>query len=194
MNEIIHQIEQILVAENKADPKQSGICACREIVLSGMSRAGILKDFCYLPDLDRYDNGIYGIIFLNQNEHKIASFSDCLSVVKNELNAFGVDFKITEKENGFCIETGENKLVVFFYTKEFHLKPVYRYIQTPLAFELISIETMNESIKDEIRQMMEKEVFENSKAKKKGASKAPGKKKLKKEQDNHWVQPSLFDF
>ena len=194
MDEIIRQLETVILEKNKIGPEQAKGCAFKELVLSGMSRAGVLKDFCYLPDLDRFENGTYCIAFLNQNDQEKIPYKECLSVVKNELSAFGVDSGITDTGNGFSIAFDENKLVVYIYTKQFHLKPVYKYIQTPLAFELISIESMNESIKEEIRLQMEKDVFPEPKTKKEGASKAPRKNKTKKEPDNHWVQPSLFDF
>ena len=115
--------------------------------------------------------------------------------MKNEFTAFGVDCRIDDLDTGFSVEYENVRLAAYIYHKDFNYKPEYVYQQVPVAYELREIRTMKEGVRNEIYNAMKAMIF-NAPApqkKKKGTAKGSSKSKEKQQQE-HWVQPSLFDF
>ena len=170
--------------------------ALKEVVLSGLSRSGFLKEAFYLSSLDHFEKDTYCLCFLQQNEDGIFPLNKCLPFLKAELIAFGVDTQINEIDSGFSIEYENIRFAAYVHRKDLNLKPEYFYQQVPLAYELRIVCKMKEGARKEISKAMRAQLFSGAaeSKKKKGASKAPSKSKEKQPQQEHWVQPSLFDF
>ena len=193
MEKIIQQLVNNYSNENRQEAL--GL-ALREGVLSGLSRSGFLKESFYLSGLDHFEGNTYCLCFLKQNEDGIFPFEKCLPLLKMELTAFGIDSPVTDSDTGFSIEFNNVRLAVYIYKKDFDCIPEFSYQQVPLAYEIRSVNTMKEGDRNKILKAMMEQVFSvmPETKKKKGASKAPSKKKTNNEELDHWVQPSLFDF
>lgn len=193
MEKIIQQLANNYSNENRQEAL--GL-ALKEVVLSGLSRSGFLKESFYLSGLDHFEGNTYCLCFLRQNENGIFPFEKCLPLLKMELTAFGIDSPVNDSDYGFSIEFDNVRLVAYIYKKDFDFIPEYAYQQVPLAYEIRSVNSMKEGDRNEIHTAMMGQVFAAvpETRKKKGASKAPSKKKSNKEELDHWVQPSLFDF
>ena len=192
MEKLIQQLANKKSAENG---QQALGLALKEVVLSGLSRGGFLKESYYLPGLDTFENGTFCLCFLNQNDEGFSPLKKFLPFLKNELTAFGVDCRINDLDTGFSVEYENIRLITFIYHKDFKFKPEYAYQQVPVAYELRVIRSMKEGVRNEIYSAMNSAIFNTPAApkKKKGTAKGSSKSK-EKQQPEHWVQPSLFDF
>ena len=197
MDGLINQITQIFENEGKSDRKESAAKALREIILSGLSRSGFLKQCPYLSKMDLFKDDVYYLLFLNQSGE--FSRKEHWQSVNYELDGAGVPCRLIENEHGFSVEYEGIKAVVFIYQKDFDLKNDFSYQQVPLPYELRCIVSMSEGIRAEIEKALDSAVIppepvHNVKNNKKSSGKGSEKGKKKKESDDHWIQPSLFDF
>ena len=188
-------IQQLANKKSEENEQQALGSALKEVVLSGLSRSGFLKETFYLPGLDTFEDGTYCLCFLQQNDGGIFPLKKCLPFLKIELTAFGVDCRIKDLDTGFSVEYENIRLIAYIHHKDFNFKPEYVYLQVPLAYELRVIRKMKEGERNEIYNAMKGVIFNTPvpQKKKKGSSKGSAKSK-EKQQTDHWVQPSLFDF
>ena len=197
MDVLINQITQIFENEGKSDRKESAAKALREIILSGLSRSGFLKQCPYLSKMDLFKDDVYYLLFLNQSGE--FSRKEHWQSVNYELDGAGVPCRLIENEHGFSVEYEGIKALVFIYQKDFDLKSDFSYQQVPLPYELRCIVSMSEGIRAEIEKALDSAVIppepvHTVKNNKKSSGKGREKGKKKKESDDHWIQPSLFDF
>lgn len=196
MDVLIKQITQIF-EKNNIEGDEAKASALKEIVLSAFSRSGFLKECPYLSKMDLYKDKKLYLIFLNQS--KSISLKEHWQVVNCELDAAGIPNKLIENESGFSVEYNGILTIVYIYQKDFGLKSEFTYQLQPIPYELRSISSMSEGIRGEIEKALESSINPAEspaveKGKKKNPSKTKEKVKKKKEPEEHWVQPSLFDF
>ena len=199
MDTLIKQLTATIEKRDGLNSTEAAAKALREIVLSGMSRGGFLKECVYLPGLDRFEknsNTLY-LCFLHQNAPEDFLKEYFMPFVKIELEAAGINDSFNETENGFSVEFDGVKCCAFIYHKSFDLQPEYSYQQQPIPYELRSISSMLEGARTEIEQALENEIaplIEKVEHKKSTAKSSGKKKKQAKEAKDDWIQPSLFDF
>ena len=173
--------------------------ALREIVLSGLSRSGFLKECPYLSGFDLYRKDLksFSMCFLYQNDSENFQIGTYLPFVNIELEAAGSADAVCDAENRFSVEYDGVLLSALVFRHSFDLKPVYSYQQQPIPYELRAISAMLEGIRAEIEKDFEIEqaFVDHQRIAKKNPAKSSGKKKKQaNETSEKWVQPSLFDF
>ena len=196
MDGLIQQITQTINDQKKFTPKEINTRALKEIVLSGLSRGGFLKNFPYLREFDRFENNCLYLAFLMQDEQNNYDLKDHLPFLEVELTAAGIDFSLKEHRDGFLLKADDLNLTGVIIRKNFDLKTEITYQQTPLAYEVRSVKTILEGTYGEIENLMDARIREDSHMvkEKKGASKSPSKNKSKSNKDDKVKQLSLFDF
>ncbi len=194
MDAIIQQLSQTIQNNQKTDRKEAGCLALREIVLSGLSRSGFLKQYSYLLSFDTFtDNKLY-LGFLEQKAHENDSIRNFLPFVDIELKASGADAQISETDNGFKITTGDSECDVLIIREDFGLQPAYAYQQTPVPYEIRYVSEMNEGTRRKIELLIDEKINGEKPEKKIKPAKPSGKSKRKKKEEDSVQQLSLFDF
>ena len=196
MEKLIQQLTKIIEERDSLSHKEALARALKEVILSGLSRSGFLKDCPYLSKMDLYQNDALFILFLHQGEG--FQWTEHIRTVKIELDAAGVEGSVQENEHGFSVSFEDVCLHLFVYQKDFGLKTQFDYQQQPLAYEIREIMVMSEGVRSEIEKALEALIapvsahdFVKKETKK---SKKKEKKKEEPKPENQWVQPSLFDF
>jgi hypothetical protein len=201
MDAIKRQLSEVIKQKNNLSAETADLLALKEIVMSGLSRWGFLKEFDYLSDFDHLDGKKYFLIFLNQNSADFSStLENFISFIEIELKAFGIIPQIEKDKNGIIVKNEAYELSVCIINENYALNSVISYHAEPLPYELRRITSMNEgirrSIEKIIEKIIEKEILRDnaSEQNKNGAAKAPSKNKRKKKTDDSVQQLSLFDF
>lgn len=192
MDELFNQLARIIETQEKIETEKAETLALKEIVLSGLSRNGFFKECPYLSNLDLYKNNCLYLSFLCQGAD--CSFGDFANGLKYELEAFGIDPGLNEDGDLITITKNNAKVIIFIYKKDLGLKSTFSYQQQPIPYELRTITAMTEGVRTEIEKARDGSFPAERTADKKKKSKAKPEQKKNKEQDTHWVQPSLFDF
>ena len=197
MEKLIQQLSIIIEERDSVSQKEALVRALKEVVLSGLSRSGFLKDCPYLSKMDLYQKDTLYILFLHQG--KGFPWAEHLQTVKIELDAAGAAGSVQENEHGFSVLYENVVLEVFIYQKDFGLKTQFDYRQQPIPYEMREITAMSEGVRLEIEKALEALIApvtepEFFKKEPKKTKKKEMKKKEEPKIENQWVQPSLFDF
>ena len=194
MDAIILQLSQIIQNKQNKNRKEAGCLALREIILSGLSRSGFLKQYSYLPSFDTFaENKLY-LSFLDQKLQKTDSLRNFLPFVDIELKAAGTNAQLSETENGFNISADDAVCVILLIRDDFGLLPAYIYQQTPIPYEIRSISEMNEGTRRKLELLINEKINGTKPEEKIKPAKSSGKNKRKKKEENSVQQLSLFDF
>lgn len=194
MDAIIHQLSQTIQNNQKKNRKEAGCLALKEIVLSGLSRSGFMKQFSYLPSFDIFtDNKLY-LSFINRKLQQADSLRNFLPFMDIELKAWGADARTAEFENGFTVTTDDAECVILIIREDFDLMPAYFYQQIPVPYEIRYISEMNEGMRRKIEVLIDEKINGSKSDEKSKPTRSSGKSKRKKKEDNSVQQLSLFDF
>ena len=197
MDAIKRQLSEVIKQKNNLSAETADLLALKEIVMSGLSRCGFLKEFDYLSDFDHQEGKKYFLVFLNQNSADFSStLENFIPFIEIELKAFGIVPQIEKYKNGIIVKNEAYELSVCIINENYALNSVISYHAEPLPYELRRITSMNEGIRRSIEKIIEKEILRDnaSEQNKNGAAKAPSKNKRKKKTDDSVQQLSLFDF
>lgn len=197
MDAIKRQLSEVIKQKNNVSAETADLLALKEIVMSGLSRCGFLKEFDYLSDFDHLNGKKYFLIFLNQNSADFSStLENFIPFIEIELKAFGIVPQIEKDKNGIIVKNEAYELSVCIINENYALNSVISYHAEPLPYELRRITSINEGIRGSIEKIIEKEILRDNafEQNKNGAAKAPSKHKRKKKTDDSVQQLSLFDF
>ena len=199
MDTLIKQLTTKIETRDGITHEEAAAKALREIVLSGLSRSGFLKECPYLSGFDLYekDSKSFSMCFLYQNDSENFQIEAYLPFVNIELEAAGAVDVVCDSENRFSVEYDGVLFTAFIFKHSFDLTPIYSYQQQPIPYELRAISAMLEGNRAEVEKdfEIERAFVEHQRMTKKNPAKSSGKKKKQaKETNDKWVQPSLFDF
>lgn len=195
MDAIIQQLSRIIQNNQKASENQAEIRALREILLSGLSRSGFLKEFPFLPEFETISGHRCFLCFLDQDKHDLSAIEkNYLALVETELKAFGADVQIKMSDHGFSVMYGDWELTAVIIHEDLRSAPVFLYQQTPIPYELRYIMDINEGLRRKIELVIESEIKELRSAESKVSTKSSEKKRRKKKENDSVQQLSLFDF
>ena len=193
MDAIVQQLTQIIKQNEKIEDRDAEFKAVKEILLSGLSRSGFLKENLYLNKFDFQYKDIHYLCFLNQHGDEKTPVREYLPFIEIELDAAEISGTVIEKEKGIEISTDQLKLFLYIINENYELKSSFLYQQAPIPYEIRSVSSMNEGIHGEIEKRIDRDIKVSETVEKKERTTKVLSKNKKKKDDAQVQQLSLFD-